>query len=428
MKAKMNIVATVMLAMFLAPPLDAQGKKGDDYAPLFFFDAISYAGEHREKSRIDFYIQVPYEEIRFVKEGEGYVARYDVTLTIENAGKKFLQDQSWSVDVRVPEFAQTVSHKLYSLAYQSLEVDPGNYQVSLVVKDHESRVGGKLTRAMLITDYSKESLTLSDIMIVSRLTTTAEGKSRVVPNISGNVGTEGEGFFVYFEVYDSLATGTVQLTSKIFNQAKELVRTVSQQESLSSARTQVFIKIDSLALPVGTYLVTVEAVKAAKATDHPASTSRTFSIRWADIPLSITDLTKAVEQLRYAAPPAEYDYVRDATTDEERKNRFLEFWSKRDPDPSTPRNELMEEYYQRVEYATKTFGHFIEGWKTDMGMVYIRFGPPENIERHPFDAGNKPYEIWYYYQQERQFVFVDDSGFGDYRLRYPTTDLWGRIR
>jgi len=395
---------------------------------LFFFDAISYAGDHRDKSRIDFYLQVPYEEIRFVKEGEGYVARYDVTLTIENVAKKMLLDRSWAVDVRVPEFAQTVSHKLYSLAYQSLELDPGNYQVSLVVKDQESRVGGKLTRAMLISDYSKESLTLSDIMIVSRLTTTLEGKSRVVPNISGNVGTEGEGFFLYFEVYDSTASGTVRLTSKIYNQAKELVKKSMQQEALTAERTQSFMKIDSLTLPVGTYLVSVEAVKTGGGSDRQASTSRTFSIRWSDIPLSITDLTKAVEQLRYIAPPAEYEYVRDAATDEERKTRFLDFWTKRDPDPSTPRNELMEEYYQRVEYAAKNFGHFIEGWKTDMGMVYIRYGPPENIERHPFDAGNKPFEVWYYYQQERQFVFVDDSGFGDYRLRYPTTDLWGRIR
>ena len=428
--AAMAIVTVAVMVIGVGIPVHAQeGKKAEsEFAPLFFFDAISYAGDHREKSRIDFYMQVPYEELRFVKEGEGYVARYDVSLMIENASKKQLQDRSWTVDVRVPDFAQTTSRKLYSLAYQSLEVDPGNYQVSLAVKDQESRIGGKLKRAMLVTDYSTGSISLSDIMIVSRLTTTVEGKSRIVPNVSGNVGTEGEGFFLYFEVYDSTASGTAKLNAKIYNQAKELVREHSREEHLSSARTQAFMRIDSLTLPVGTYLVTVEAVKRGRESDSVASTSRTFTVRWSDIPESITDLSKAVEQLRYIAPAEEYEHLRGAATDEERKTWFLDFWSKRDPDPSTPRNELMEEYYQRVEYATKNFGHFIEGWKTDMGMVYIRFGPPENIERHPFDAGNKPYEVWYYYQLERQFVFVDDSGFGDYRLRYPTTDLWGRVR
>ena len=88
----------------------------------------------------------------------------------------------------------------------------------------------------------------------------------------------------------------------------------------------------------------------------------------------------------------------------------------------------MEEYYSRVEYANKSYAGYMEGWRTDRGMVLIRFGPPQNIERHPFDSDNKPFEIWYYYSQNREFIFVDETGFGDYRLQYPTTDLWGRIR
>ena len=423
-----RIVLAAGAALVLIGPTISAFAQGSSHATLFFFDAISYASEHNGKSRIDFYVQVPYEELRFVKEGEGYVARYDVTLVLENPEEKLLQDRSWSVDVSAKEFAQTISRKLSSLVYQSLEVAPGNYRVSLTVRDHDSKVGGKLTRNMLVPDYSKGVIALSDIMIVSRLTTTAEGKNRIVPNISGNVGTEGEGFFLYFEVYDSTASGSVALTSKVYNQKKELVRESTREEKLSGPRTQAFVRMDSLSLTVGTYLVTVEAVKVGRETDSAASTTRTFTVRWADIPMSITDLTKAVEQLRYIAQPAEFDHMREAQTDEERKSRFLDFWNKRDPDPSTPRNELMEEYYVRVEYAIKNFGHFIEGWRTDMGMVYIRFGPPDNVERHPFDAGNKPFEVWYYYQLERQFVFVDDSGFGDYRLRYPTTDLWGRIR
>lgn len=33
-------------------------------------------------------------------------------------------------------------------------------------------------------------------------------------------------------------------------------------------------------------------------------------------------------------------------------------------------------YYHRVEEANKLFSNFKDGWKTDMGMVYILFGPP----------------------------------------------------
>ena len=88
----------------------------------------------------------------------------------------------------------------------------------------------------------------------------------------------------------------------------------------------------------------------------------------------------------------------------------------------------MEEYYSRVDYANRNYASFTEGWRTDRGMVFIRFGPPQNIERHPFDADTKPYEVWYYYNQNREFIFVDETGFGDYRLLNPETDLWGRMR
>jgi hypothetical protein len=60
-----------------------------------------------------------------------------------------------------------------------------------------------------------------------------------------------------------------------------------------------------------------------------------------------------------------------------------------------------------------------------MGMIFILFGPPSNIERHPFEIDYKPYEIWYYYELNREFVFVDETGFGEYRLVSPIYDLHG---
>lgn len=54
-----------------------------------------------------------------------------------------------------------------------------------------------------------------------------------------------------------------------------------------------------------------------------------------------------------------------------------------------------------------------------MGMVFIILGTPSNIDRHPFELDSKPYEIWHYYEINRQYVFVDYTGFGDYRLVTP---------
>ena len=399
--------------------------------PTFYFDAISYASDQPGKSRIDAYVQLPHEEIRFLKEGEYFVGRYEVTISIYTPAQQLAHEHIWSVDVRVTDFAQTTSNRIYSLSQRSIEADPGNYQMTVQVRDQETRKMAQTRRSLLVTDFSKDSLSLSDIMIVSRLSTEGERRS-IVPNISGNISRTSDGFFLFVEGYAPPQIDSLDLTWRVFNLKKTEMFKRRQSEAVRGPRTQIFLKIDSLNLPMGSYFLTIDAVPTnrslASLKEAKATTSRTFTVRSVDLPIAILDLDKAIDQLMYIARESELSYIREATDPEEKRRRFLEFWSKRDPDPQTSRNELMDEYYSRVAYANQNFKHYLDGWRTDMGMVYIRFGPPENIERHPFEYNTKPYEIWYYYQANRQFIFVDETGFGDYRLRYPTTDLWGRIR
>jgi hypothetical protein len=63
-----------------------------------------------------------------------------------------------------------------------------------------------------------------------------------------------------------------------------------------------------------------------------------------------------------------------------------------------------------------------------MGMVYITFGPADEIERHPFDTNAKPYQIWYYYNEKLRFLFVDYNGYGEYELQYPYDGDIRRLR
>ena len=140
------------------------------------------------------------------------------------------------------------------------------------------------------------------------------------------------------------------------------------------------------------------------------------------MPSTILDLDKSIDQMQYVLDKDHLDEMKDAPENLKREV-FQQFWKQKDPTRGTERNELMEEYFGRVAYANKSFSHYIEGWRSDMGMVYIIFGPPSNVERHPFDIGEKPYEIWTYYQQNREFVFFDQSGFGDYRLQTPIWDV-----
>jgi hypothetical protein len=54
-----------------------------------------------------------------------------------------------------------------------------------------------------------------------------------------------------------------------------------------------------------------------------------------------------------------------------------------------------------------------------MGMVYVIFGTPANIESYQQYGGGRTYQKWYYPNHE--FIFVDNTGFGDFRLYSPPT-------
>ncbi|MDD8019400.1 MAG: GWxTD domain-containing protein, partial [Bacteroidota bacterium] len=259
---------------------------------------------------------------------------------------------------------------------------------------------------------------------------TTEGEKRnLVPNIPGNVGENNNVFYLFFELYSPQKPDSLELRYIITNFTGKQLLSKFQTYRMQNTRSQMIARFDSTQYATGSYTVTVEArslMNADKTT--PAVKQKVFIVRWGNVPLSVADLDLAIRQMHYIAKEKEYDEIINAKTEEEKRKLFEEFWRKRDPNPDTKRNEFMEEYYSRVEYANKNFSHYIPGWRTDMGMVFILFGSPNNVERHPFDIDSKPYEVWSYYDYNRQVVFVDETGFGDYKLLTPIWDLLQRLK
>jgi GWxTD domain-containing protein len=112
-------------------------------------------------------------------------------------------------------------------------------------------------------------------------------------------------------------------------------------------------------------------------------------------------------------------------TDDEREAFIEQFWLRRDPTPGTPKNEFKEEHYRRIAFANDNFTAGIPGWKTDRGMIYMRYGPPDEIDSHGATPSTYPYELWRYRFIEGmstpEFEFVDLTMTGRYHLtRDPT--------
>jgi GWxTD domain-containing protein len=113
--------------------------------------------------------------------------------------------------------------------------------------------------------------------------------------------------------------------------------------------------------------------------------------------------------------PEELDSLRKGS-EAEVIGRFEDFWVGKDRTPGDAYNEVMNEYYSRVDHARETFGTLkkSDGSRTDRGRIYILFGPPSRSERKLDPAGFV--EIWSYESASKQFIFLDETKTGNYVL------------
>ncbi len=397
-----------------------------DDSPPFYVDLLSFAAANSSETRLDLYLLVGYDQLTFISEGGEYKASYEVTVTLRDSAGQVVVEKLWTENVSTSDFNESVSPDAFSMLQRSLTVAPGEYSLVTIVRDKENKASQRMTRKVRVADFSRKLFELSDIMLVRKLSLNGERKT-IVPNVSPNVGDIENAFHIFFETYNNTsAEDSVLFKATVLTEKEEPKESTEVVQFIKQGRTRVFMKINHAGLSLGNYIVEIRAYDSAGT--WVGGRAKRFVIRWKGMPRALTDLNLAIDQLQYLATDKQMDYIKEATTQEEKQKRFIEFWKSKDPNPNTPRNEKMEEYYGKVEYANKNFGHYIEGWRTDMGMVYIIFGAPNNVDRHPFDIDSKPYEVWSYYDLNHQFVFVDQTGFGDFRLTTPIWEIWQRPR
>ncbi len=387
----------------------------------FYVDILSYASDSSGKSRVDFYLEVPHRTLQFVKEGDVFHASYEVFLTILDSADRQVNESFWREEIDTDNFEETVSLQSGKLSQKVFFLLPARYTILTQVRDTETKKSGLVKRVVVVRDVSSSALSMSDPMFIRNLSY-ENGKTVVVPNITTNIGEAKTGFYIFFETYNTGSADSVSFMLNIRNIKGEIIQKDSLKMFVPAGKKSFFPNINSGRLGAGDYTLEL-ALLPSVPQGAKILVAKPFMVRWQGLPVSIENLDLAVDQLQYITDEEQIDAMKKLPSDEKRL-RFQDYWKKKDPSPNTERNELMEEYYGRIEYANKNFGHYTEGWKTDRGMVYIIFGAPNNIERHPFDIDAKPYEIWTYYQLDREFVFVDMSGFGDYRLQTPIWDIW----
>jgi GWxTD domain-containing protein len=252
----------------------------------------------------------------------------------------------------------------------------------------------------------------------------ADGRFRkdtlgIVPNVTRVFIDSKERLAFYFEVYNNQPKHPIA----------QVVVDISQRREQRRFVDTVAIGPDRPVMPVlyssqlpefhsGQARMILQAIDAdGKILGEPVES--VFLLEWSLYTMVESDWTRTVDMLVHIATHAELETLR-AAPPEKRLEAFEAFWKSKDPSPETEENEWRDEYYRRVRFANRQYSNpFQPGWRTDFGMVYIKYGEPDEVERFPFEIGQKPHEIWYYYAQRREFTFVDVRGNGEYELQYP---------
>ena len=389
----------------------------------YFQDFLNFAGEDG-KTKMDVFIHVPYQDLQFVKTKKGFEAAYTVTISVYDEEKdNLLSEKIWNEKIVASSFEESVAAENYNLSHKTFNLKPGTYLIRTALLDKDSREEINSENLFTIRDLSKKP-SLSDIMLISQRRI-VEGNDKIIPNITRQLFVDADGIPFFFELYSDSAAD-VSLEYIVSNLDNEVLFQATEIKPVQPGTNQIVYEFKDIKLSLGKYLLHVYLKE--KQDKVISYATKSFISRWKGVPSSIQDMDEAVEQLRYLANPDEMDYINEAENDSAKSKRFVEFWKKRDPNPTNEQNQAFEEYYRRVAYANEKFSHYVKGWQSDRGMVLIILGSPDNIDRHPFEYDSKPYEVWEYYELNKSFVFVDETGFGDYRLITPLTGDLFRYR
>jgi GWxTD domain-containing protein len=381
----------------------------------YYQDFLNFRSAKQGMTRLDIFIEVPYNELQFVKKGDQFESEYTATISIFAEDKETLiQEKSWDEKINVKDFPHTTAASNFNISIKSFDIPPGKYFVKTSIEDKDSRKSYIANNMFTIRDLNILP-NLSDVMFIAKQTVVA-GSNKILPNVTRDISVQKDGIPMFFEVY-SVSSGRMILEFNVSDKEKKIVYSDTLSRNIDSGKVQIFHNIRVNGLGLGTYLVAVTLKDSSN--KAIATTLKSFNSRWAGVPSAINDLDKAVAQLVYIASTSEKSYIESAPNKEEKIKRYLEFWKKKNPNPNEEDNRVFDEYYRRINYANENFSHFSEGWRSDRGMVYITLGTPSNIDRHPFDYDSKPYEVWEYYEMNQRFVFMDETGFGDYRLITP---------
>lgn len=378
------------------------------FQPPYFSADVSVAIDSTGRSSVEVTFTVPYVELNWNKLDRGYAGGAGFSVSFEPRDRSRLFGDSWEKRVLVEHYDATRNVRNQLVVRRSFDMPPGRYRVRVRVRDVSSQMESEAQETLALQDLGKVPVGFSDLELGL-----ADSASGFVPVATRRFGDGASGLTARAVLLDRRAGDwprEARLHWKVSETTGDLVREGDTTVVLRQPVQTVEIRTGAPELFIGDYLFELERVEA----KSRWRTSRSFEVEESGPPRG-KEFEQMLEALSYIADKDEIDEMRDVPVDRQAE-AWQRFWDRRDPTPESPVNENLIEFYRRLRYAARTFSGLGPGWRSDMGRIYIRYGPPDQVESQPGSATRPTIEIWYYTQPYHRFVFADREGFGRFTL------------
>ncbi|HEX6941375.1 MAG TPA: GWxTD domain-containing protein [Gemmatimonadaceae bacterium] len=380
-----------------------------------FVGSLSFfGGPTADSTSIVVTVSLANRALRFRSEGDRWRATYDVAIEVRS-GTTVVQDLRAREVVRVLAFRETTRDDESVLFRQIVNLTPGTYDIRLTVRDEAATRGSAVEATIGVPRFAEGSVSSPVPVYEARPREQLGAPLDIVPTPrSTAVFGRDSVMMIYAEGYGEGSSIPVRVSVK-----SDESNTILWSDSLQFPRHGDHFS-STFAIPLSRLGVGVMLLGVNRPGSPDTLRIPIFVAFGEDLP--VATFTQMLDYLRYYVSAQRLQAMRDAPP-ESRASVWAAFLRDTDPVAQTPAHEGLRDYFSRIAQANTRFREEGQaGWLTDRGRVVVALGQPDQIyEPTMSDIGQRGRTlVWEYREHRLQVVFVDQTGFGRWRMTLPS--------
>lgn len=365
----------------------------------------------------DFFVEVHPTDF-VIRTGEnGFSAGYQISISIYDRHKELTAQDSQSEQLLFKSYSQTQRNDQNHLHKFRFNLDQGKYKALIKITDTKINQDATIEKEFRVASTDNSAIEVSDILFLREELEGGSNSSSILPFPYAVYGIDQSNLFCYFELYPRGSTigDSVELTISQANEKNEEVILRKINSKLKDKMFANFHRFYAGDIPPGEYRLKVSAKL--KNSGICLENEKKFIVYQNPTDLRFNSFDKILEELSLIVDKEELQAL-EKTPEPERQQVLNEFWQRLDPTAGTPENELKSEFYSRIKVAKQYFwnGGKKNGWFTDRGIAYVKYGRPEKaIQKMDYFLSIHK-EVWQYIEPSFQVVFLYDPIFREFNL------------